>query len=74
LIDIRRGQRVESSHPGVARLYAHASDTDQALRWLEHAYDARETTLIHLGVGWDWNALRSDLRFVHLLTRMNLPT
>jgi tetratricopeptide (TPR) repeat protein len=57
----------------IARLYAHASEEDRAFEWLEKAYERRETPLIHLGVGWDWDSLREDARFEHLLRRMKLP-
>ena len=57
----------------IARLYAHASESEHALAWLERAYERRETPLVHLSVGWDWEILRTDLRFQDLLRRMNLP-
>ncbi len=57
----------------IARLYAHASEKDRAIEWLEQAYENRETPLIHLGVGWDWDSLRDDPRFQDLLRRMHLP-
>jgi serine/threonine-protein kinase len=57
----------------IARLYAHASEKRQALRWLEEAYAQRETNLVHINVGWDWDALRSDPQFQDLLRRMRLP-
>ncbi len=69
-------QRAEHTYvPAVriARLYAHASDRDRAFEWLERAFERRETPLIHLGVAWDWQALRDDPRFDSLLQRMNLP-
>ena len=61
--------------PGVriARLYAHAGDTDHAILWLQKAYEANETPLAHLGVAWDWDQLRSDPRFQDLIRRMNYP-
>ena len=61
--------------PGVriARLYAHAGNTDRALFWLEKAYAARETPLAHLAVAWDWEQLRPDPRFQDLLRRLNFP-
>ncbi len=68
--------RAQRSHvPGIriARLYAHAGDTNQALLWLEKADEARETPLSHLGVAWDWDSLRSDSRFQAILTRMSFP-
>lgn len=68
--------RAQHSHVAgvrIARLYAHAGDADRALFWLQKAYEARETPLVHLGVGWDWDQLRPDPRFQALLRRMNFP-
>ena len=61
--------------PGVriARLYAHAGENDLAISWLQKAVEANETPVEHLGVGWDWEALRPDPRFQALLRRLNLP-
>jgi tetratricopeptide (TPR) repeat protein len=57
----------------IARVYAHASEKDQALAWLERAYERRETPMIHLSVGWDWDRMQDDPRFQGLLRQMNLP-
>ncbi|HVO60991.1 MAG TPA: winged helix-turn-helix domain-containing protein [Terriglobales bacterium] len=57
----------------VARLYAHAGNNEEVLHWLQKAYDQRETPLMHLGVAWDWDLLRTDPRFQDLLRRMNIP-
>jgi TolB-like protein/Flp pilus assembly protein TadD len=68
--------RAQHSHVAgvrIARLYAHAGDVDRALVWLQKAYEARETPLIHLGVAWDWDRLLPDARFQDLLRRMNFP-
>jgi eukaryotic-like serine/threonine-protein kinase len=68
--------RAQHSHVAgvrIARLYAHAGNADQALFWLEKAWEARETPLVHLGVAWDWDQLRPDPRFQDLLRRMNFP-
>jgi hypothetical protein len=56
----------------IARLYAHAGESDRALEWLEKAYEHRESPLVHLGVGWDWDSLRDEPRFQDLLRRINL--
>ena len=58
---------------GVARVLAHAGENARALDFLEKAYERRETPLYHIGVGWDWDALRPDPRFQSLLRHMNLP-
>ena len=57
----------------IARLWAHAGDGDRALEWLEKAYASRESPLVHLRVGWDWDSLRADPRFQSLLHRMKFP-
>ena len=61
--------------PGVriARLYAHAGEKDQVMKWLEKAYQQGEIPLSHLNVAWDWDNLRDDPRFQDLLRRMNFP-
>jgi Tfp pilus assembly protein PilF len=78
---MRRGaevlaERSRRSHvPAVriARLYAHAGDKNEVLRWLRKGYDEGETPLLHLGVAWDWDFMRTDPRFQDLLRRMNFP-
>ena len=62
--------------PGIriARLYAHAGDTDRAILWLQKADRAHETALCRLGVGWDWDSLRSDLRFQEIIGHLNYPS
>jgi serine/threonine-protein kinase len=57
----------------IARLFAHAGDNDTAMYWLERAYEARESPLMRLAVFWDWDDLRSDMRFQDLLRRLKLP-
>ncbi len=57
----------------IARLWAHAGDADRALEWLEKAHTWRESPLVHLRVGWDWDSLRGDPRFQSLLHRMKFP-
>ena len=57
----------------IARLWAHAGDVDRAMEWLEKAYTSRESPLVHLRVGRDWDSLRGDSRFQSLLHRMKFP-
>jgi len=57
----------------IARLWAHAGDVDRALEWLEKAHAWRESPLVHLRVGWDWDGVRGDPRFQSLLRRMKFP-
>lgn len=57
----------------IARLYAHAGDADQSMEWLEKAYSSRESPLVHLRAGWDWDCLRGDQRYQILLRKIGLP-
>ena len=68
-----RAQKTHVPCIRVARLYAHAGETDKAIEWLAKADVARETPMGHLGVAWDWDSLRSDPRFEEILRHMNFP-
>ena len=68
-----RSERVHVPAVRIARLYAHAGENERALYWLEKAYAAHESPLVHLSVARDWDGLRSDPRFRNLLHRMDLP-
>ena len=57
----------------IARMFAHAGDTDSAFQWLERAYENHESPMARLAVVWDWQDLRPDPRFRDLLRRLNLP-
>jgi serine/threonine-protein kinase len=67
-----RSERTYIPSVRVARLWAHAGETERALAWLEKSFERRESPLVHLGVAWDWEPLRSDRRFQDLLRRMDL--
>ncbi len=69
-----RFERTHVSAVRIARVFAHAGENERALDFLEKAYERHESPLYHIGVGWDWDALRSDPRYQSLLRRMNLPT
>ena len=68
-----RSKRTHVPGVRIARLYAHAGENDQVMKWLEKAYEQRETPLVHLNVAWDWDSVRHDPRFQDLLRRMNFP-
>jgi eukaryotic-like serine/threonine-protein kinase len=56
----------------IARLYAHAGDTRNALEWLEKAYADRVPAMMHLRVDLDWSSLRREPGFQDLVRRVNL--
>jgi hypothetical protein len=59
------------SAANIALIYAGLGDNDQAMNWLEKAYDARFNPSIMLRPAWD--PLRSDARFKNLRRRIGLP-
>ena len=51
-------------------IYAGLGDKDQALKWLQEAYEERAGWLVYLNVDPRYDSLRSDPRFTDLLRRM----
>jgi TolB-like protein/DNA-binding winged helix-turn-helix (wHTH) protein/Flp pilus assembly protein TadD len=60
-----------SNAPEIATIYASLGDTDQAMTWLEKAYDEQFNPSVLLRPGFD--PLRSDSRFQNLIHRIGLP-
>jgi TolB-like protein/Tfp pilus assembly protein PilF/predicted Ser/Thr protein kinase len=56
----------------IATLYTRAGDRDEALAWLEKAYETRDANMPYLNVDPIFDDLRSDPRFQDLLRRMKL--
>lgn len=56
-------------------IYLGLGEKDQAFKWLERAYEEKDTNLIAPGIRFDpmLEPLRSDPRYAGLLRRMNLP-
>jgi adenylate cyclase len=44
---------------------------DDALAWLEKAYEQRDPKMTTLKVEPKWNSLRNEPRFIDLMKRMN---
>ena len=58
----------------VAMVYAGLHEDDNALAWLEKAYNDRSNAVIFLKVDPAFDGLRSNARFQTLLTRLAQPT
>src|SRR6516164_6336303 len=60
---------------GFVFAYAHLGlgEKDQALTWLERAYEDRDELMVYIKAEPTWDALRSEPRFQALLRRMNFP-
>jgi tetratricopeptide (TPR) repeat protein len=57
----------------IGTLYARAGKHEEALHWLEQAYDKHDANMPYISVDAIFDGLRDDPRFQDLLRRMNLP-
>jgi len=57
----------------LAYIYIGLGEDDEALRWLEVAYDEHDVSLVWLKVMWIYDRLRSDQRFQSIFDRMDFP-
>jgi eukaryotic-like serine/threonine-protein kinase len=58
----------------IARIYAGLGDRNNALAWLEKAYEERDERIVMLKVDPKLDRLRSDRRFIDLLRRVRLDS
>jgi len=56
----------------LAETYAALGEKDQALEWLQKAYDERDDWVVWIRVDPNLDGLRADLRFAELLDRVGL--
>jgi serine/threonine protein kinase/tetratricopeptide (TPR) repeat protein len=57
----------------IASSYARLGEKDEALKWLEKAYEQRDYRMTLLNVAFEFDGLRSDPRFIDLVRRVGLP-
>jgi TolB-like protein/DNA-binding winged helix-turn-helix (wHTH) protein/Tfp pilus assembly protein PilF len=57
----------------IAQLSASLSQTDNALLWLEKAFEARAPMLVFLRADPVWDGMRGDARFKDFVRRVGLP-
>lgn len=56
-----------------AAVYVRLAERQQALRWLERAYQDRNPWLVNLNADPVWDSLRTEPRFVALVKNVGLP-
>jgi DNA-binding winged helix-turn-helix (wHTH) protein/TolB-like protein/Tfp pilus assembly protein PilF len=56
----------------IALIYSALDERENAIKWLEKAYELRDPKMTFLKVEPKWNSLRGDPRFADLISRMNL--
>ena len=64
-------QSKNASPYNVALLYNALDESDDAMNWLEKAFQQRDPKMTSLKVEPKWNNLRTEARFIQLMTRMN---
>ena len=69
----QQSQQTYVSPHHIAIAYLGLNENDQALEWLERAYESREEILVFLEVDATWDKIRSDTRFQDLVRRLGLP-
>jgi DNA-binding winged helix-turn-helix (wHTH) protein/TolB-like protein/Tfp pilus assembly protein PilF len=73
LEELRRVSRERYVPPSNMAIVHHGlGEREEALAWMERAFEGRDVLLTFVAVDPKWEALRSDQRFVSLLERMNL--
>ena len=72
LIDDRRDAIAATQPFTIASLYASAGDTDQALTWLQRAFQLRQVDIVSAAVDPAFSALRGDARFRAIVGRIGL--
>jgi hypothetical protein len=54
-------------------IFAGLGDDENALRWLEKAYQSQDARLIWVAMESKWDSLRKHTQFKDLLHRLSLP-
>jgi len=57
----------------LASFYARLGQSDDAIKWLEKAYEERDFRVITISVSFEFDSLRNDPRFKDLVRRVGLP-
>jgi serine/threonine-protein kinase len=57
----------------MSTFYARCGDSDNAMRWLDKAYEDRDFRLMLISASYEFDSLRSDPRFVALIKKVGLP-
>ena len=70
---MKRKEREFVPASALAQIYVGLGEDDEALRWLELAFEERNVSLVWLKEIWVYDPLRSDPRFQSILDRMDFP-
>lgn len=68
---LKRTKFIDSSDPAI--LYSLLNMPEEAVYWLEKAYEEHSVTLVTLKTFWVWDNLRDNVRFKEIYAKMNFP-
>jgi len=68
---LKKSKYIDSSDPAI--LYALLDMPDEAIFWLDKAYEERSVTMVTLKNYWVWDNLRDNARFKEIYAQMNFP-
>ena len=68
---IKKTKYIDSSDP--ASLFSLLNMPDEAIYWLEKAYEERSVNMVTLKNYWVWDNLRDNARFKEIYAQMNFP-
>ena len=68
---IKKSEYIDSSDP--AFLFSLLNMPNEALYWLDKAYEERSVTMVTLKNYWVWDNLRENARFKEIYAKMNFP-
>jgi len=68
---IKKSEYIDSSDP--AFLFSLLNMPNEALYWLDKAYEERSVTMVTLKNYWVWDNLRDNARFKEIYAKMNFP-
>ena len=72
-LEMEESKGGQGSEFELAEIYAQLGEKDQALAWLEKAYEKRSVMMMYLKVLPNLDPLRSDTRYEDLVRRVGLP-
>ena len=58
---------------GIAAIYAFRGESDEAFKWLDRAFEQKDSLLYRIKFTPEFNGVHGDPRYTAFLKRMNLP-
>jgi TolB-like protein/DNA-binding winged helix-turn-helix (wHTH) protein len=66
-------ERYSSIPFGIALVYAFRGEADEAFKWLDRAYDQKDSLLYRIKLSPEFDRIHADPRYAAFLKKMNLP-